>query len=121
MDKTIFKTRINAEKATGEIQQNRELMTVPDHSTEMRDILGRFQNGIPVFNNTKTPVYNPTYDYPDLDTMDLVDIDNFKRSLAEEIEEKRKTQKDAEDRIKKLKADIQAQKKSNNTSQQSDQ
>lgn len=88
---TKFKTRENAKPSKPEVN-NLPSETIPDASISMRQIIDRFQRGIPVTRTLRTPVYNENFAYPE--HMEFDDIHNAKL-------EQRQNVKDLE--IKKLK------------------
>ena len=79
---TKFKTRENAKPSTPEINTG-ESQTIPDASISMREILDRFQRGIPVTRSLRQPVYNENFDYPD--NMQFDDIHNAKLEQLERV------------------------------------
>lgn len=86
---TIFKTRINAEPCIGEVHENRELLTRPDGFKSMSEILTKFSQGIPL-TGRNNPVYNLDWIHPDLDHMDLVEVEELKEEYAKSVSVKRK-------------------------------
>ena len=83
---TNFKTRENAKPSMPEIYTG-ESKTIPDASISMRQILDRFQRGIPVTRSLRQPVYNENFDYPD--NMQFDDIHNAKLQMREEVKLKK--------------------------------
>ena len=59
---TKFKTRENAKPSKPEVN-NLPSQTIPDASISMRQILDRFQRGIPVTRTLRTPQYNENFNY----------------------------------------------------------
>ena len=96
---TKFKTRENAKPSTPEINTG-ESQTIPDASLSMRQILDRFQRGIPVTRSLRQPVYNENFDYPD--NMQFDDIHNAKLEQLEKVE-KLNTRKREIEKIKQAK------------------
>lgn len=80
---TKFKTRENAKPSNPEINSG-ESQTTPDASISMREIINRFQRGIPVTRSLRQPVYNEDFDYPD--NMEFDDIHSAKLEKAEQIQ-----------------------------------
>ena len=80
---TKFKTRENAKPSMPEINTG-ESQTIPDASISMRQILDRFQRGIPVTRSLRQPVYNENFDYPD--NMQFDDIHTAKLEQLEKVE-----------------------------------
>lgn len=110
---TKFKTRENAKPSTPEINTG-ESQTIPDASISMRQIIDRFQRGIPVTRSLRQPVYNENFDYPD--NMQFDDIHNAKLEQLEKIE-KLKIRKNEIEKIKQAqKANDDAKKESNQLS-----
>ena len=79
---TRFKTRENAKPSMPEINTG-ESQTIPDASISMRQILDRFQRGIPVTRSLRQPVYNENFEYPD--NMEFDDIHNAKLEQLEKV------------------------------------
>lgn len=86
---TIFKTRINATPSEGEIQLNRDILTVPDSAHSMREILHRFSQGIPLTGRSN-PVYNPEWEYDDFANMDIEELETLKEEYRRSVSVKRK-------------------------------
>lgn len=61
--------------------------TVPDQSMTIRDLLDRHQRGIITHVNEKTPFYDENVRYPDPRGLDLVDVQEMRKALRQEIEE----------------------------------
>ena len=80
---TIFKTRENAKPSKPEVN-NLPSQTIPDASISMRQILDRFQRGIPVTRTLRTPQYNEDFHYPD--NMEFDDIHTAKLEQLEKVE-----------------------------------
>lgn len=110
--KTPFKTRINAKESIA-IPSIGISETVPDQSWSMREILSKYSRGILPSQSAKIAVYNPDHTLPDLNTMDLVDIQEHKQNLQDEIARKNFELEDIRQaqlqRAKKAKADAQVQ------------
>ena len=83
---TKFKTRENAKPSKPEVN-NLPTQTTPDASISMRQILDRFQRGIPVTRTLRTPQYNENFNYPD--NMEFDDIHNAKLQIREEVKFKK--------------------------------
>lgn len=98
---TKFKTRINAKPAKGEVQLNRELLTRPDGAKSMSEILKRFAQGIPL-SGRSNPVFNESWEYPDLSHMDLVEIDDLKEEMSRTVNVRRKAVMEKHLKDKKL-------------------
>lgn len=117
---TKFKTRENAKQSKGEVQKNRELMTVPDNATSLREIIGRFAHGVPV-TKAQSPIFNEEWEFDDLKNMDVLDIHELKQHVAEQVENKKEVVNENKRKLaeqQKRKADIQAKEKSDDTSGQ---
>ena len=80
---TKFKTRENAKPSKPEVN-NLPSQTIPDASISMRQILDRFQRGIPVTRTLRTPQYNEDFNYPD--NMEFDDIHTAKLEQLEKVE-----------------------------------
>lgn len=83
---TKFKTRENAKPSKPEVN-NLPSQTIPDASISMRQILDRFQRGIPVTRTLRTPQYNEDFNYPDI--MEFDDIHNAKLQMREDVKRKK--------------------------------
>lgn len=78
------KTAQNAEFFQKDYEKNTQpSKTVPDQSLPMREILVRFAKGLPV--GVKTPVYNGEELLPDVAKLDLVDIQELREAIRDEI------------------------------------
>lgn len=97
---TKFKTRENAKPSNPEINSG-ESQTIPDASLSMRQIIDRFQRGIPITRSLRQPVYNENFDYPD--NMEFDDVHSAKLEKAEQI----KSLKNKKNAIEKQKAEKQ--------------
>lgn len=109
--KRTVKTMFNADffPVQGEVN-TKPSMTIPDQTLPIREILARYAKGLPV--SVKTPIYEgEDNNLPDPRTLDLVDIQNLKEQVKEEIKElgKRAIKEDADK--KALAAQQAAQKK----------
>lgn len=61
--------------------------TIPDQSLTMRQLFDRYAKGLPL--EAKDPVYYGEDDeIPDFKKMDLTEIDEYKKNLSADIEEK---------------------------------
>ena len=80
---TKFKTRENAKPSKPEVN-NLPSQTIPDASISMRQILDRFQRGIPVTRTLRTPQYNEDFNYSD--NMEFDDIHTAKLEQLEKVE-----------------------------------
>ena len=96
---TKFKTRENAKPSMPEINTG-ESQTIPDASISMRQILDRFQRGIPVTRSLRQPVYNENFDYPD--NMQFDDIHTAKLEQLEKVK-KLNTKKREIEKLKQAK------------------
>lgn len=109
--KRTVKTPFNADFFPVQGERNtKPSMTIPDQTLPIREILARYAKGLPV--SVKTPIYEgEDNNLPDPRTLDLVDIQNLKEAVKEEIKElgKRAIKEDADK--KALKAQEEAQKK----------
>lgn len=83
---TKFKTRENAKPSKAEVN-NLPSQTIPDASISMRQILDRFQRGIPVTRTLRTPQYNEDFNYPD--NMEFDDVHNAKLQMREDLKRKK--------------------------------
>lgn len=112
---TKFKTRENAKPSMPEINTG-ESQTIPDASISMRQILDRFQRGIPVTRSLRQPVYNENFDYPD--NMQFDDIHSAKLEQLEKVEKlnTRKREIETEKINRAKKANDETQKKSSEPS-----
>lgn len=97
---TKFKTRENAKPSNPEINSG-ESQTIPDASISMREIINRFQRGIPITRSLRQPVYNENFDYPD--NMEFDDVHAAKLEKAEQIQ----SLKNKKNAIEKQKAEMQ--------------
>lgn len=98
---TKFKTRDNAKPSVPEINTG-ESKTIPDASLSMRQILDRFQRGIPVTRSLRQPVYNENFDYPD--NMQFDDVHNAKLEQLEKVEKLNTRKREIEiEKIKRAK------------------
>lgn len=66
-----------------------ESMTVPDQSMDIREILLRFQSGLPPL-GMKVPLYNENDDTPDVRRLDLAEIEELRDQAREEYKARRK-------------------------------
>ena len=96
---TKFKTRENAKPSEPEVN-NLPSQTIPDASISMRQILDRFQRGIPVTRSLRQPVYNENFEYPD--NMEFDDVHTAKLEQLEKVE-KLNTRKREIEKIKQAK------------------
>ena len=113
---TKFKTRENAKPSTPEINLG-ESKTIPDASISMRQILDRFQRGIPVTRSLRQPVYNENFDYPE--HMEFDDIHNAKleqKQNVKDLEAKKRKYERAKEEQQKSKANNDSQKESSEPS-----
>ena len=111
---TKFKTRENAKPSKPEVN-NLPSQTTPDASISMRQIIDRFQRGIPVTRSLRQPVYNENFEYPD--NMQFDDIHTAKLEQLEKVE-KLNTRKREIEKIKQAKkVDDDSQKKSSEPSE----
>lgn len=83
---TKFKTRENAKPSKPEVN-NLPSHTIPDASISMRQIMDRFQRGIPVTRTLRTPQYNEDFNYPD--NMEFDDIHDAKLQMREDVKLKK--------------------------------
>lgn len=97
---TKFKTRENAKPSNPEINSG-ESQAIPDASISMRQIIDRFQRGIPITRSLRQPVYNENFDYPD--NMEFDDFHSAKLEKAEQIQ----SLKNKKNAIEKQKAEKQ--------------
>ena len=113
---TKFKTRENAKPSMPEINTG-ESQTIPDASLSMRQIIDRFQRGIPVTRSLRQPVYNENFAYPE--HMEFDDIHNAKLEQKQNIKnlesQKRKYER-AKEEQQKAKANNDSQKESSEPS-----
>jgi len=70
---------------TGEVN-NMPSRTIPDQTLSMQEILTRYARGLPLTNG-KQPIYNGDEDLPDLKTMDLAEIQEYKENIQSQIKE----------------------------------
>lgn len=93
---------------------------VPDQTMSIPELLIRYARGLPI-NGEKTPVYNGETDLPDLNTMDLAEIEDMKNNLQKTIKDTREALTKAEQRKQtKLLEKQLTQKIKNDFSQQTD-
>ena len=107
---TKFKTRENAKPSNPEINSG-ESQTIPDSSISMREIINRFQRGIPVTRSLRQPVYNENFDYPD--NMEFDDIHSAKleqKQNVKDLEAKKRKYERAKEEQQKSKANNDSQK-----------
>ena len=97
---TKFKTRENAKSSNPEINSG-ESQTIPDASISMRQIIDRFQRGIPVTRSLRQPVYNENFIHSD--NMEFDDLHNAKLEQAKKIQ----SLKNKKDAFEKQKAEKQ--------------
>jgi hypothetical protein len=88
-----IKTPLNAEffDKKGELN-TQPSKTIPDQTLPMREIMSRFVKGIPV--GVKVPVYNGEELLPDISRMDLVEIQEMKEAIKDEISTLKQKAKD---------------------------
>ena len=113
---TKFKTRENAKPSNPEINSG-ESQTIPDCSISMREIINRFQRGIPVTRSLRQPVYNENFDYPD--NMEFDDVHSAKleqKQNIKDLETKKREYEKAKEEQQKTKANDDFQKKSSEPS-----
>ncbi|AXH73595.1 MAG: hypothetical protein [Microviridae sp.] len=99
---TRFRTRLSSVPCAGEFQIDRTILTVPDQTISMREMLARSANGIVPVQSNRVPVYNENWIIPDLDTLDLNEIQDLKVSYEVEISQKEQFLKDAKQKYKDL-------------------
>lgn len=99
--KTPFKTNHNCKPEQGAINDG-PIITTPDHSVSMRELVARTQRGIPL-PSQRVPVYNEEYVLPDLKGLDLTEIDEIKRNQAQNVENHKQILKGIEKEIKRRK------------------
>lgn len=80
-----FNTQFNRKETVAE-RQNGVIITVPEHTVTMRSLLNRHATGqlLPI---GKKGVYNENYPYPDIQSMDLIDIQEIKIELQQQQDE----------------------------------
>lgn len=93
---TKFRTRINVKASKGEVQKDRTLITEPDHSKSMRDILKVYAT-TGIVPTSKQAVFNGNHIVPDLTMTDHLDrfelaqeAKNVSESLKNEVYDKKK-------------------------------
>ena len=111
---TKFKTRENAKPSMPEINTG-ESQTIPDASISMRQVLDRFQRGIPVTRSLRQPVYNENFDYPD--NMQFDDIHNAKLEQLEKVERLKSRKREIEKIKQAKKVNDDSEKKSSEPSE----
>lgn len=113
---TKFKTRENAKPSKPEVN-NLPSQTIPDASISMRQILDRFQRGIPVTRSLRQPVYNENFAYPE--HMEFDDIHNAKleqKQNIKDLEAKKRKYETAKKEQQKPKANDDSKKESSESS-----
>lgn len=61
-------------------------MTIPDQSMTVKEIMDRYARGLPV-NGERSPVYHGEEFVPDLERMDLSEIEDLKSQVTADIKE----------------------------------
>lgn len=87
-----IKERANVKPATGEKLSNINL-TVPDLAMSVQEIMKRHANGLTV-HETRVAIYNGEEIVPDYERMDLVDKENLRNLVIDEIKGIRKEYRD---------------------------
>lgn len=92
---TIF--NVDVSKSNALVSKNPSL-TVPDQTYTMRQILDRSRRGLPV-SGGRVPLYDEDDDLPDIRTMDLCDIQEYK----DKLEDIRRREREWQDKSNKKK------------------
>lgn len=80
----MFKHHFNSTPAKGEVN-TAPSMTVPDQSLTIREIMQRYARGIPL-DSGRVPMYQEDDEFvPDLERMDLAEIEAYLDDLKERI------------------------------------
>lgn len=95
------KTPINAREFGSDPEPERLIGdTVPDKSMSLREILDRHKRGF-TFADGKVPIYTGEIELPDLNTMDLSDVQILKEQVEERIAQDTARRREEEDKKRK--------------------
>lgn len=99
----LVKNNLNAPAfpVPGEIN-NGKSETVPDMSMSIREIMDRYQRGLPL-GGAKVPIYDPEDEFPDINTLDYADREALQELHKAEIDQIKSNWQKRADAIKKKK------------------
>jgi hypothetical protein len=99
----------------GEIN-NSPSLTVPDQTLTIRELLQRHTRGLPMpSHKLGEPMYNEDFELPDMKTLDLVERDELKMKIDEQITENQQTIKNNSRQLKEYYRQSEGRKQSSRT------
>lgn len=100
-----YKNSMNAIPSPGEIKPHLQPSeTLQDQSLSIREIVARYQQGLPTNAPMRTPIYDPEDKMPDIRKMDLIDLQRIRdehKQLKDRLQNEQK-QKQVEAQEKQL-------------------
>lgn len=109
-----FRTQFNMGSPSLEPHSD-ELMTVPDQSLSISEIIARSQRGVPIPAMKKQPLFNEEYTLPDPKSLDMLELMQLKIDVQGEIDSyKRKIKTYTSEIQKRQTAERQQASKTNN-------